>query len=448
MRMNHVMRQRATGFEEATKAADHDFVTFGNCVIQVAMNRKRDNLYYACWHLRDCAWHDNEAGMVDTFYRKWQANAIDLVRMFPKTVSSKVRDLAKEDPYRKVLVWHCILPTDAYEIQCGEYELAKQAPWVSIFVDVDHEAILEEVPIRTHQYVVARWRKISGSPYATSPAVTAGISDARTLQEMTDTLLEAGEKATSPPMLAVQGALRSDIDITAAGVTWVDREYDERLGEVLRPLSQDTRGIPLGLEMQRETKADLETAFYINKLNLPPQQPGTTAYEIAERVQEYVRQALPLFAPVEVEYNTPLCELTFDNMLIEGGFGPLEEIPESLRGSSVKFTFESPLHDALEKALSQRFLESTSMMASAAAGDPSVVHLVDVKKAVREAMLGMGVPAGWLRSEYEVAQLTAADAQRAQIAELLGQMQQGADIAKTIGTAPAPAGTGGTGIAI
>lgn len=30
-------------------------------------------------------------------------------------------------------------------------------------------------------------------------------------------------------------AIRSDIDLRARGITWVDSQYDERLGEVLRP---------------------------------------------------------------------------------------------------------------------------------------------------------------------------------------------------------------------
>jgi hypothetical protein len=45
---------------------------------------------------------------------------------------------------------------------------------------------------------------------------------------MTLTLLEAGEKFTNPPMIAVQEAIRSDVAIYAGGITWVDKDYDER----------------------------------------------------------------------------------------------------------------------------------------------------------------------------------------------------------------------------
>ena len=37
-----------------------------------------------------------------------------------------------------------------------------------------------------------------------------------------------------PKVVAVQEALRSDLALYAGGLSWIDGEYDERLGEVLR----------------------------------------------------------------------------------------------------------------------------------------------------------------------------------------------------------------------
>jgi hypothetical protein len=33
-----------------------------------------------------------------------------------------------------------------------------------------------------------------------------------------------------------------------------------------------------------------------------------TAYEVGQRVQEYIRNALPIFEPMEMEYNAALCD--------------------------------------------------------------------------------------------------------------------------------------------
>jgi hypothetical protein len=249
---------------------------------------------------------------------------------------------------------------------------------------------------------------------------------------MTRVLLEAGEKATNPPMVAVQEALRSDISIYAGGITWVDAEYDERLGEVLRPLSQETRGIPLGMDMAQATQAMIAEAFYLNKIALP--QPGNemTAYEVGQRVQEYIRQAMPLFEPIEDEYNAPICELTFEIMLRAGAFGSPFDMPEELRGMSYEFMFESPLRDATERAKGQRFLEGKSMLAEAMALDPSAAHMVDVKIALRDVLDGIGVPAKWTRTEASVQEMVDAQQQQQQTQQLLQSMQQGSDVAKTL----------------
>lgn len=441
-RQRRAMYHRLTNFTRATKEADNDFAAFGQAVLQVSVNTKADGLLYRCWHLRDTAWSENNDGRIDTVFRKWKTTAIDLVRLFPKTVHQNVREKLDKDPYCEVEVWHCVLPGDVYESEKNKRNL----PFVSIYLDITNKSILEEVPWAANEYVIPRWQTVSGSQYGYSPAVVVGLADARTIQEMTVTLLEAGEKAVTPPLLGVQGALRSDVNVMAGGITWVDREYDERLGEVLRPLTIDKNGIPLGIDMQRDLREQLREAFYLNTLNLPPQGgPDMTAYEVGQRVQEYIRQALPLFEPLESEYNGPLCELTFETLLRYNVFGSPFDMPDELRGRNVEFMFESPLHDAVERQKAQRFLEATSLVANAAGADPEVMHVFDVPKGAREALLSSGTPAGWLRTQAEVDERIRADQEAQQAAFMLDQMQKGAEVAKTIGTTPTPSGTQNTG---
>ena len=443
-RQRKAMYHRQTGFARAVKEADHDFATFGQAVIQATYNRTFTGLLYRCHHLRDCAWTEGTDGLVDVVYRKWKTTAIELARMFPKTLHREIQDKVAKSPYEPVEVWHCVLPRDIFE---SDGKSKHKTKYVSIYLDVANKHMMEEVGLNRQQYIIPRWQTVSGSQYAYSPAVVVGLPDARTLQEMTLTLLDAGQKAVTPPMLGVQGALRSDVNVMAGGLTWVDREYDERLGEVLRPLTIDKSGIPLGLDMAQAVEAKLTEAFYLNTIGLPPTGgPDMTAFEVGQRVQEYIRRALPLFEPMESEYNGPLTEETFELLMGAGVFGPVFGMPKELQGREVKFQFESPLHDALENVKTQRYLEATSLLANAAAADPAVAHIIDVKKATREALLASGTPADWLRSEQEVNDAAAAEAEAAQIQQQLAQMQQGADIAATIGATQAPAGTGGTGV--
>lgn len=423
-----MMYDRRSGFVKATKQGDHDFAAFGQTVISVELNRDLNGLLYRCWHLRDVAWVENEEGEIDTIYRRWKPTARDMNKIWKGKVHHSVISALDKEPFKEFEVWHIIMPADQYK---GDKQF--RTPYVSIFIDVANRMELECVGSWTKKYVIPRWQTVSGSQYAYSPATITALPDARLIQSMTRVLLEAGEKTVNPPMLAVMEAIRSDVSIYAGGITWVDADYDERLGEVLRPLTQDKNNIPMGLEMSQDVRGMIQEAFYLNKLTLPQAGDEMTAYEVGQRVQEYIRQAMPIFEPMESEYNGAICEMTFETIIKANGFGPLQDMPRELQGEDVTFTFESPLHEATERAKGQRFLEGKSMLAEAVALDPSAAHLVDAKVALRDVLDGIGVPAKWVRSESEVQQLTDADKEQQQTQQLLQQMQQGADVAKTIG---------------
>lgn len=429
-KQRRIMHAKKSQFARATKEADHDFAAFGQAVIQVSLNRDADWVLYRCWHLRDVAWIEDVNGEANTVYRRWKPTAQDLVALFKDKVHAEVKLCLEKEPLKEFNVYHCILPVESYQ-----GEIKYQTPFVSVYFDVDNKHVMEEVGLLTQEYVIPRWSTVSGSQYAYSPATVAALPDGRLLQAMTHVLLTAGEKAVNPPMIATKEAIRSDIAIYAGGITWVDEAYDERLGEVLRPLTQDKSGIPIGFDMANRLQLMLAEAFFLNKLNLP--QPGAdmTAYEVGQRIQEYIRQAMPLFEPMEYEYNSPICDKTFELILRNGGFGSAMDFPEELQGQEVTFQFESPLHDAVEREKGQRFLEAKAMLADAVALDPNVADQVDIVAAFRDVLEGIGVPAKWTRSEDEAKKIGAARAQAQQTAEMLAMMQQGADVAQKLNAA-------------
>ena len=269
----------------------------------------------------------------------------------------------------------------------------------------------------------------------TSVTKMAGLPDARLLQAMTLTLLEAGEMAVRPPMIATKNAIRSDVNLFSGGITWVDAEYDERLGEVLRPLTQDKGGLPFGKEIHGDTREMLAQAFYLNKLNLPSPTRDMTAYETSQRIQEYIRSALPLFEPMEIEYNGSLCEDTFWDMFNNNMFGPVQNLPQSIQGENIRFTFESPLHQAIEKQKGQIFLQGGQMIAQAVQLDPSAQFVVDAVTALRDALEGLGMPAPWIRDAQEAQAIIDQHRQDAQDQQQMSQVGQGADVAQKVALA-------------
>ncbi len=264
------MYDRRTNFVRSTKEGDADFAAFGQTAISVELNRNADGLLYRCWHLRDMAWAENEEGRIGQVYRKWKPTARTLVRLFGDKVSQTVKDVAAKDPFAEIDCRHFVVEADLYDKKVN-------TPFTSVYYDAQHDTVLEDVGVYNSVYVIPRWQTVSGSQYAYSPAVVAALPEARLIQAISNTLLEAGEKYTNPPMIAVQEAIRSDIAIYAGGVTMVDAEYDERLGEVLRPLSQDRSGFPIGMELQRDSRAIISECFYLNKISMPQRAAEMTA---------------------------------------------------------------------------------------------------------------------------------------------------------------------------
>lgn len=429
------MYDRKSQFVRASKESDHDVATFGQSVKTVELNGARDGLLYRCWHLRDVVWSENSEGIIDTAFRKWKPTVRDLCAIFGDKCHQKVKDKligGQKDPYAKVPVLHIVKPASECE---GEWPGKGRTEFVEIYLDTDNDHIMEMVGLPYFKYIIPRWQTVSGSQYSFSPATTIALPDARLIQAMSRTLLEAGEKFTNPPMIAVQEALRSDVAIYAGGITWVDSDYDERMGQVLRPLGQDKSGMPIGFDMAADIRGQLQEAFYLSKLSLPVSGPEMTAYEVAQRVQDYIRQASPLFEPLEDEDNGATCETTFQLLMMNGAFGPVDEIPQSLRGKDITFKFESPLHEAIEKQKGAKFMEAKAMLADTLALDPTAASNLDIQTAFRDVLMSIGMPAKWMRSEADAEAMIEEQKAQQQAAAMIETMGAGAEVAAKMGEA-------------
>lgn len=427
------MYDRDAQFVRATKEGDNDFAAFGQCVLSAEMNLQNMSLLYRCWHLRDVVWREDSMGRIVETHRNWKPMAVEINKLFKGRISPNVAKCLTKEPYKEIKCRHVVLPADQWSHPKADGKWS--TPYVSIHIDVENNYVMEEVGIFDPYYIIPRWQTVSGSQYAFSPATVAALADARLIQAMTLTLLEAGEKAVNPPMVAIEGAVRSDINVFAGGVTWTDMDYDERLGTALRPIANDKSGLPFGREMAMDVRGAIMEAFYLNKINLPPAgQADMTAYEAGERVNEYIRQALPLFEPMEMDYNGQLCERTFNLLLRHGAFGSPYDMPEELQGQDVQFRFISPFTEASERVKAQKFVETKNILLEAVALDPTVAGMMNARDALRDVLKGVA-PAKWLRSDEEMQQIDAAAAEEQRTQKLLQTMQQGAEVAQSLGDA-------------
>lgn len=429
------MYDRRSQFTRAMKEADHDFVTFGQPVLTIEPNAKTNTLLYQCWHLRDCAWRYDPTGELCEVHRKWKPTIADLMALFSKkpgaTLHSKITEKADKEPYTEIECRHIVISVDSYNVEKPK----KGQTHVELYIDVDNQEVIFEAPLRNSKYVIPRWKTIPGTQYASSPAVTVGLPDARLIQAMSLTLLEAGEMAVRPPMAAKLDALPDGAKLFSGGITAIDAEFDGRIEDFIAPITNDARALPFAMELLKDKQQMLATAFYYNKTSLPTMDHEMTAYEFSQRLQEYIRNVIPLFEPIDSEYHAQVCDLTFSVLMDHNAFGPLEDIPQTVRGDETSFRFDNPLSQAIERQKGQKFVEAKALVDQAMAYDPACAATINWRTALRDALSGKRTPQVWLRSEDEVEQHAEELTQQQQAQRQMQMMQQGAATLEQAGKA-------------
>jgi hypothetical protein len=430
------MYDRAAYYTRAAKENDGDWSCFGNSVMECLPRKDRSGIFWRCWHLRDVAWSEDSQCEIHEVHRNWKPKIFELKGLFGKagTLAPAVANAKNEDALKEVQCRHVLIPADDYDLP-----RKPNCKWVSVYLDLENETILEELPRKRRGYVIQRWDFVSGSllgsPYAYSPATVYGLPDARMFQQMTLTLLEAGQKSVDPPMIAVGEAINGGTNLFAGGITWTDADYDERTGEVLRPMDLEFRGLQFGAAREQLLVKNLEDIFFNSSLQFPTLTKEMTAAESQRLYEEFLRKAIPLIEPAAEECNGQQCEMAFDTLLDMGAFGSVYDMPQALRGQEIRFQFDTPLQAASEKQKAEAFRNVTQLTVEAAQIDPSVALNLDVDTAYREAVYGAGGPADWILPKDQVAKLKAQKQQEAAAAQQAQQVAHGTDIAANMATA-------------
>ncbi len=419
-RMRKLMTFEGTGFERAMKEGDNFYVTFGQYVSSVQMNREASALLYRHWHLRDCAWFDDEGGMVAGVARKWQCTLRDMARLFGEDkIHEQIKSRLRQEPFDDAEVCHMVIPSDLY----GDDELESKFPFVSIYIDKANNHILEEIGSHDMQYVVPRFSTVAGSSYGHSPAAVTALPDARMLQGISSTMLEAAERYARPTYLASEKAIRGDVNLEPDGVTWVKADWESnKTTDALQVIEQNHRGFPIGENQHRKTIDDINEAYHLPSLRLPDKQ--MTATEYIDWAKDFRRKNLPLFAPMEKEISAQICERTFELCMRNGLFGSPRDIPEALHGQDIVFKFLSPLKETDNERKVAEWQKALEVLAQTQQFYPDVWMNLDGDTGLRQAVRNTGVDPRVLVDEEGVVQkkmLAQAERQK--------QMQEAAEMA-------------------
>lgn len=420
---------RRANFVRATSEADHDYVTFGNPVLSVEESPDRSHMLFRSWHPKSCAWMENAVGKIDHVQRDMPTSARNIMarKAWADKAHSNIKQAMTSDPAKAFKIHHIVLPFD--EIYGDDRKKRRQyagADYCSLYVDCEHDIILSEAPLHVFNYVIPRWRTVSGFAQGFSPATINALPDGRMLQSLARIILEQGEKAVDPAIVARGEIFRDAVNLYAGGMTYVDIDGDMAIRDAMQEVGTSSN-MQIGLEMKADVRNLIAESFLLNKLMLPSAR-DMTAFETQARLDEFRRAALPFFGPIESEYHLPLLDVSFQMALRADAFD-LREMPKALADADVTFTFESPLNTAEGRKDVQAFQESVQILAASAQFDKNIVTTMDFKQMTKDAMKGTGAKADWFADEEVQLEEEEKLAQVDRLASAAAALREGAGVA-------------------
>lgn len=448
--MMRIMFDRVTGANRALKQADEFFGFFGDGVISVDVSDMQDSLRVRAYHVKDVVWSVGSEDKVDAVDRRCRMSARVMRQRFgEKALHQKVRETLEKNPDQEFDVRHHVLPADEYDHR----KALKRKPgqFASIWVDATNQHVMREATTPTLRYVIPRWVTLPHMPYAISPAATVALPDARLIQQQALAILEAAEKQVNPPLIAYSDTIRGDVRLESRGITWVDKSYDERSGDPLRPLELG-KNFNLGVDSLMRTEAQLRRAFFLDVLRMPDTRQTKSTVEVSFLIDEYVRAALPLFAPMQSEYNEALLYEVDTIIGLAGGYAD-REMPRALRKQDLQYQWDNPLSDMVERQKVQQVAEvsqlaNTIAALEAAAAQAPALAQVDTGKMFRESSIAVGA-ARWLRDEDDAEKAVAANSESAAMQNMIASapniaqvIDSGVNAAKTAAEIPMQAEPG------
>lgn len=388
----HASNFDAPGFE-----AMLDVVEAGMAALYIEEGEGDDSFNFDLWPLHSCYFASTKkGGMVDTAYRYFTLTAQQAVREYgEENVSDKIRETALSNPYERFPFIHAIMPK---RFEPGRKPKKKDAllPFASYHVDYTDKRIVRDRGYSEFPLAVPRWLKLPDSVYAQGPMAEA-LPDVRTLNEIERISLANADWQMSGMWGATDDGVLN-MKTVKIGPRKVIFMKDKNSFFPLNPPGD----IKVSDQKAEQKRASIRRTLMADQLEPMAAGPAKTATEIHYRVN-LIRQLLgPTFGRLQGEY-LQLVVFRCSGILLRKG--KLGQLPDSLRGKTIRLKYVSPL------ARAQRLEDVAAMdryeerLLGQAPARPEVLDIYDWEEAGRRRGEYLGVPQALILSHEKVADL-------------------------------------------
>jgi len=392
-----------------------------------------DHTYFSARPLGEIYIDENEIGLIDLVFRQFEFTARQAAQAFGEgtsqtTESAHINKAVLKNPDEIFSFLHLIYHEEDPSMRAVS-ATGDEKPWRSVYVLEESGEIISEGGFYELPVHVARWSREAGEIYGRGPGMTA-LSDGLMLNEMLRTILQMGQKVADPPLTVPDDGVMTQV-MTAPGSLNVVRE----------DILVRTRGNPIGViptgtvfpitqEIIEATRQSVRETFFANLMTLF-RDPRMTATQVLELSAEAQRMMAPMLSRLKVELLDPMIQRQFFSMLRRGQLPP---VPEELRGTDFKVSYNSPV------LRSQRLPEARAAMEvwQAAAqmaemGAPEALDNLDPDGTLRLIHDARGAPVAILRSEADRDAIRQQRAIQQQEAAQMAKLEQVSSAAGNLG---------------
>ncbi len=415
-------------FVQRTKEVNDELVTFGTAVLFIGKSRNGQNLMFRSVPLSRAFIRENSDGVVDTIFVRDSLTARQAADRYGKDkIGRMTREHLNDKDAKKDKKFDFIQIVKPRKVRdTGKIDNLNM-PWSDTIIDLESKHQVRKSGFEEFPFAVPRWDTSSSELYGRSPAMIA-LPDSLTLQAMGETLLTAGQKAVDPPLLVVDDSVFGSIRSFPGGLTTIDA--DAARDSAFSPVTPLFTGanIPLGREMQQDARELVQQAFFRDVLRLPAGGPQMTAFEIAQRREEFVRSVGPVFGQLEEDYPSKLVDITFSIMLRQDGF---KRPPDVLIGRDIKWVTRSPVERARRQIEAVAMTQAMELLIPFQQSNPDLMDHFDVDQIVRDTDDIFGFPSSWLKPQDQVDGIRQARAEQAEAERTKQDIALAAQTAKT-----------------
>jgi len=392
-----------------------------------------DAVVYTPLHLREIFISEDPYGNVDTVFRKFFLTAKQAVAKFNKpgdVLSQTIKDNAEKFPEKRHEFVHAVFPnTD----RMFDSLLSENKPIASLYLEVSGQENRKAEVVRKsgydiNPYTIWRFRKNSDEIYGYSPAhdmMTTILGD----NQLHKTLLNAAHMAVEG-VWNIPEHMRGSVRIEPKGYNYFD-DYRNQISQANQNINY-----PIGIDREERMQRLIEDAYRVDFfMMLQRAEREMTATEIMERASEKVVLIGPQVDRLESEGLSNIFDIQSE---LADRAGRLPEPPQILvdaigeskyrgqRAPKIGIRFTGPLAIAREMAFRMKPIKNAlNDLAQASVLFPNVLKKVRDLEMAEEILDSNNFPARLIKSDEEVEEEMAREAQQMAEQQQL-QMAQGA----------------------